>query len=251
LGVDAAGLVSVGWSPKLDLVIKTGKNSRCRVIGFADIEVKGAIQIKGTLAAPTIDGEVTSKSGVLTFYNNAFRVNDGKAVFRFSQGFNPYVDINASVRKSNVDILLSIQGMADQLVKNLTSQPYLSEAEIYSLLNWSQLRGDAPLTPQDVVTGNLSVLTDTLFGDLLSDLGQSLNVDYLYLEPDKELKGYRINVGNYVTDQLFLSYSQSIFNSDQAYQWNLDYYLTPSWVLGYNFSIQEGPSWELAYRIKF
>ncbi|MCL6588340.1 MAG: translocation/assembly module TamB domain-containing protein [Firmicutes bacterium] len=250
LGVEPGGPVSIGWSPKLDLVIQTGKASRCRVIGFADLAVKGVVRIKGTLAAPALSGEVSSRSGVLTFYNNAFRVNQGKAVFKNAQGFNPYLEINAGLRKSNVEVFLNIKGTVEQLDIQLTSQPYLSDTELYSLLNWSQLRGDEPLTPQDVVSGNISVLTDTLFGDFLATLGQSLNVDYLYLEPDSELKGFRISVGTHVTDQLILSYSQSIFNSDQAYLWSLDYYLTPNWVLGYNYSIQEGYSWELAYRIK-
>ena len=94
------------------------------------------------------------------------------------------------------------------------------------------------------------MVTDTLFGDMLYGLKKSLNIDYLYFEPDIQQKDLRINVGEFITKDLFLSYSRMVINEPDE-SWNLDYYLTPSLIFGSNFSIKEGTAWRLMYQIQF
>jgi autotransporter translocation and assembly factor TamB len=253
VGVSPAGKNSkIAWLPKLNLVIKVENNTRCRVIGFADLAIKGAVQVKGTPAEPVLNGEIDSNNGVLTFYNNAFRIKKAKAVFKFSQGYNPYLDLESSLKRAQEEIYLNIKGLApDGINISLTSQPFMPQANIFGLLNWTELEAGESLNPQDVISGNISVVTDTIFGDFLYQLRQTLNVNYLYLEPDRENNDFRINMGSFLTQQLSYSYSRSIFpENKKSWTISFNYYFDPTFSLEYNYSDIDGAIWRLIYQIQ-
>ena len=239
------------WSPELDLAIKAGKNIRYRQYGLADVAVEGQITMKGPLNNLAINGTAQSKTGVLTVYGQSFKVNKATAVFKDSQGFTPYIDVDSSLKTSKVEVFLSVKGqIGENLLYNLSSQPYLSQSELFAALNWSDLNGEEPLTMDGVVSGNLSIVTDTLFGDAFYEIRRALGVDYFYLEQDYRDRKFRINVGDYITDQLFLSYSRSV-NDESDDVWGLDYQLTPKLLAGSTYSYTEGTSYRLMYRIHF
>lgn len=255
LGLNSGTATKIGWNPRLDLAIKTGSNVRGRFVGMADVKIRGAIQVKGVLNNPTLEGQLSSNSGILTFYNQTFRVNTGKVVFKPEQGYMPYIEVSSSLKRPTIEFFLDIQGMLDNININLTSQPYLSQADIFSMLNWETLRGEEPLTPKELLTNNLSSVTDTVLGDFLYRVRQTLNVDYLYLEPDKQMSNFRLSIGSYVTSQLFVSYSSTVFNQKSLDSWSLDYHFDPNLSLGYSYTLDENnlwsTYWRLMYQIRF
>lgn len=239
------------WKPNLNINIQAGKNVRYRQVGLADITTEGMINVKGNIEAPLLQGEVYSDRGVLTFYGQTFKVNRGKAKFEYSQGDKPYVEVDSSLTYPKVEVILTIKGqIGGNITINLTSQPYLTQNDLYALLNWSELRGDKPMTVNGIVSGNISFLTDTIFGDVFYQLRRALNVDYLYLEHDFRENDFRINVGDYVTDDLFLSYSR-LFNDTSKDNWGIDLHLTPRLVAGTSYTMDYGTSWRLTYKIQF
>lgn len=255
LGINSSAAAEVGWNPRLDLAIKTGSNVRGRFVGLADVRVRGAVRVKGVLNNPSLEGQLSSNSGILTFYNQTFRVNTGKAIFKQEQGYIPYIEVSSSLKRPTIEFFLDIQGMLDNINISLTSQPYLSQADIFSMLNWETLRGEEPLAPKDLLTNNLSSVTDTVLGDFLYQVRQTLNIDYLYLEPDKQMNNFRLSIGNYVTDQLFISYSSRVFNQKPLDSWSLDYHFDPHLSLGYSYTLDENNQgeayWQLMYQIRF
>ncbi len=252
LGMGAGKNSDIAWQPRFDVKIKAEHNTRCRVIGFADLIIKGAVNLKGTLMEPLLEGEINSNSGVLTFYNNTFRIKKGKAVFRYSQGYNPYLEIESSIKRAQTEINLNVKGLApDGMNISLTSRPFMTQADIFELLNWTDLEAGQPINPQDIINQNLSMVTDTIFGDFLYELRQSLNINYLYLEPDQAQNDFRINLGSYLTQQLSYSYSRSIFpENEKSWIFSLSYYFDPVWSLEYNYSPLDGTVWRLRYQIQ-
>lgn len=252
IGVSSSKFNPATWQPQFNLRIKAGANTRFRVIGLADLPINGEVQLKGNLAEPALEGEVGASSGVLTFYSNAFRIKKAKAVFKFSQGFNPYLEMESSLRRAQAEIFLNIKGIApDNINISLTSQPYMPQANILGLLNWMQLGNNQTLSPEEVISGNISFVTDTIFEDFLYQLRQTLNVKYLYLEPDRRNNDFRINMGSYLTQQLSYSFSRSIFpENKQSWNLSLSYYLNPYLSLEYNYSMLDGTIWRLIYQIK-
>ncbi|NLY75201.1 MAG: hypothetical protein GX075_07835 [Firmicutes bacterium] len=242
---------SIAWNPSFDLRVTTGKNVRYRQIGLADIEVESDLRIGGDLQKPLISGEANSDKGVLTLYGQTFKVKNAKAAFKFSQGFNPYIDVDSRMSTPAAEVILTVKGqIGENLAINLYSYPPLAEEDLFAMLNWSELRGDKPLTVKGVATTNLSMITDTVFGEVFYELRQALDLDYLYLERDFIEDEFRVNLGEYVSDGLFLSYSRSL--SDQPKEkWELEYYLTSNLIVGGSFPKEEETSWRLTYRFRF
>ena len=242
---------SIEWNPSFDLRVTTGKNVRYRQIGLADISVRGDLRIKGDLKEPLISGEAISNKGVLTLYGQTFKINKGKAVFKYSEGCYPYVDIDSSVLTPKAEVFLSVKGqIGADLSTNLYSYPSLSEEDLFASLNWSELRGDKPLSIQGVANTNLSMVTDTMFGEVFYELRQALHLDYLYLEHDYTEDEFRINAGDYVSNKLFLSYSRSVSDEPKE-KWGLHYHLTSNLTAGGAYSLEDGASWRLTYRFRF
>lgn len=240
------------WTPELDLKIKAGKNVRYRQIGIADVGVSGEITVKGDGYQPKLEGKVFSEKGVLTIYGQNFIVQRGLAVFRPENGAQPYLEVDSNYRTPKAEIFLTVRGQVGAgLTVNLSSQPYLSREEIYTLLNWSLLNGEEPLTVDGMIGSNLSFVTDSLFGDVFNGVRNSLHLDYLYLETNYTENEFRINMGDYITDELFLSYSRSIVSGDPQETWGLDYHLTPKLKLGGTYSIEDQMLWKLTYGFRF
>ena len=245
------GKSGVKWNPRFDLRVTTGKKVRYRQVGIADIPVRGDLRIRGDLKKPLISGEAVSNKGVLTIYGQTFKINRGKAVFKYSEGFYPYVDIESSVLTPKAEVYLTIKGqIGDDVAINLSSYPSLSEEDLFALLNWSELRGDKPLSIQGIANTNLSMVTDTVFGEVFYELRQALHLDYLYLEHDYIEDEFRISAGDYVSSRLFLSYSRSVTSLPKE-KWGLDYHLTSHLTAGGTYSIEDGTSWRLTYRFRF
>ncbi|MGE5604513.1 MAG: translocation/assembly module TamB domain-containing protein [Bacteroidota bacterium] len=245
------GTPDVKWNPSFDLKVTTGKNVRYRQVGIADISVRSNLRIGGDLKKPLISGEAVSNKGVLTLYGQTFKINKGKAIFKYSEGVYPYVDIESSVLTPKAEVFLTVKGqIGDDVSVNLYSYPSLSEEDLFALLNWSELRGDKPLSVQGIANTNLNIVTDTVFGEVFYELRQALHLDYLYLEHDYTADEFRISAGDYVSSKLFLSYSRSVADLPKE-KWGLDYHLTSNLTAGGTYSLEDGTSWRLTYRFRF
>ncbi len=89
-----------------DLNAIVGKNVRVRGSGYGaglDIGVGGSVKVGGTLAAPTLAGTVASTGGTLTYFDRAFRVQEGNVRFDPSDGVLPTLHAVATSSIVNPD----------------------------------------------------------------------------------------------------------------------------------------------------
>jgi Uncharacterized protein conserved in bacteria len=243
---------SSAWNPTLMIGIRTRGNVRYRQPGLADVTLRGKVQVEGNFDEPKIEGEVETQEGIITLYSRTFKVNHGKVTFDFADGYLPYIDINSSLRSSKAEIFLDVKGrVGNNITVNLTSEPYMSQSDLLAELNWPQFDDNkTPMAMNDVITGNIGVLTDTIFGDFLYQLRSAFDLDYLYLEPNYQQNDLRLYVGRNITKDLFLSYSRSFMDTSKDV-WELDYQITPRLSLGSNFTTLDETSWLLMYRFNF
>lgn len=239
------------WDPTLSIKVNTRDNVRFRQIGLADIDVNGKLQIGGKWSDPTIEGEATSKQGIVTFYGQTFKINRAKATFTHEQGYMPYIDLNSSLRTSRAEVFLTAKGqVGSDIAVNLSAEPFMSKTEIFAMLNWPEFNDEKTTEINDVLAGNLSVVTDTVFGDFLYQVRNVFDLDYLYLQPNYQESDLRLNVGRNIGKDVFLSYSRS-FMYNQKDQWGLDYHINSRLSLGADYSVLDGTSWRLTYRFGF
>jgi len=121
-----------------DLRATAGKNVRVRGNGYGaglDIGASGSVTLGGTLASPTLAGTVASTGGTLTYFDRAFRVQEGNVQFTPADGVLPALHAVASSTVVNpdpdrarnpygsVDITIRVDGPIQGLKIGLTSNP--------------------------------------------------------------------------------------------------------------------------------
>ncbi len=89
-----------------DLQATAGKNVRVRGSGYGaglDIGVDGSAKLGGSLAAPTLAGAFNSTGGSLTYFDRAFRVQQGSVQFNAADGVLPTLHAVAITSVVNPD----------------------------------------------------------------------------------------------------------------------------------------------------
>jgi hypothetical protein len=132
----SAGTLSLPLA--FDLAATAGKNVRVRGSGYGaglDIGVAGSVKLGGTLASPTLAGAFESTGGTLTYFDRAFRVQEGSVQFTPSGGLLPTLHAVATTNIVNpdpdrarnpygsADITIKVDGPIAGLKVGLTSNP--------------------------------------------------------------------------------------------------------------------------------
>lgn len=122
----------------LDLRATAGRNVRVRGSGYGaglDIGVAGSVNLAGTLAAPTLAGTFDSTGGTLTYFDRAFRVQQGSVRFDPADGVLPTIQAVATTTVVNPDpdrarnpygsavVTIRVNGPIAGLRFDLTSSP--------------------------------------------------------------------------------------------------------------------------------
>ncbi|HEY5427267.1 MAG TPA: translocation/assembly module TamB domain-containing protein, partial [Candidatus Tumulicola sp.] len=95
----------------------------------------GGVHLEGTLAAPQLDGTIASTGGTLTYFDRAFRVQEGSVAFVPSDGVRPTIHAVAATNVVNpdpdrarnpygsADITIDVDGPIDGLKIGFTTNP--------------------------------------------------------------------------------------------------------------------------------
>ncbi len=145
---------SAGWAAQFplafDVAATVGKNVRVRGSGYGaglDIGATGSVQLGGTLAAPTLAGAFKSTGGTLTYFDRAFRVQQGNVRFNAADGVLPTLHAVATTSVvnpdpdrarnpyGNADVTITVDGPIAGLKIGLESNPAgYSRDEILALI---------------------------------------------------------------------------------------------------------------------
>jgi len=178
----------------LDLSIDAASDVRLQG-GPVDVGANGRLRVGGTLAAPTVAGQLESvNGGTLSFYRT-FRIADGSMLdFDPSDGVIPTADVNATTTVSDppTDVSIHVTGLATALNVALSSDPAYSRSQILGLLVGAQAlgavqgvttTGGTRSNPfQAAAAGELgSLLTQNVLEPFSSQLGGALGLSDLAL----------------------------------------------------------------------
>ena len=98
-------------------------------------EARGNIQVQGSPEQPILMGKITIQPGSkLIFKDKPFDIQNAVVQFQGTKEINPDIYISASSRVADYDISLLVQGLAKSLTITPTSQPPLSQNDIFTLL---------------------------------------------------------------------------------------------------------------------
>lgn len=149
--------VHVTSSPQLDF-----QNSYAKLAGSVDLN------IRGTVASPSILGRIQITDGSATFANTKYQLQRGDIYFTNPVRIDPTIDIDATAQVENYEITVGLHGTASNLKPTYRSEPPLSEADVFALLALGRTQEEAQIYREQQLAAGTDPTTSALLGGALN-----------------------------------------------------------------------------------
>jgi autotransporter translocation and assembly factor TamB len=206
-----------------------------------------------------VTGRADVEEGILTFEGRRYVLTRGAIDFNNPTRIDPFFDLEAETRvrvpQQTYRVTVRGSGTVDRIVPEVTSDPYMPQAEVLALLFGNAAPGQdvefrqysTDITPQQQLMRELA--TRQLTAPVSSEVGrvveQAFGVDTFQLTPslvDPNQQSSRLDpaarlvIGKRLSERLFLTYSRSLSSSTSDQILLLEYDQTDrfSWVLSRN-----------------
>jgi outer membrane protein insertion porin family len=239
-------VVAAGWQSRVSLRIHLSapgtlavRNNLADVTGSADLEVTG------TLAQPSVIGEVTlNEGGRVRLQNIDYRVVRGTINFQNPFRIDPYFDVTLESRISGglseieagpIDVTITITGTLDRVIPTITSDPPASDITLFSLLGFGSFTGNTSGTngsPTSAFsTQSLLYQSINLFSSKVLPFADAFTIDPGNISKTGDT-GPKVTIEKRFSNKLraFVIYS----TKDSKNRIVLEWQATPDWVLQFN-----------------
>jgi len=205
--------VHIVTTPELQMQTTT-----LRISGNADL------QLRGTVAKPTLLGRADITEGELYFNGSKYHLERGEVSFRAPSGIVPNLDMQMSTRVRDYDITVSLTGTPDKLKLQYHSEPPLPEADIVSLLALGRTREESAQQQGNSAFGadaSNAILSQALNATVSSRVqnlfgGSRIKIDPQGLSTETTTShGPQVTIEQQVTNQLTVTYSTNVSQSSQ------------------------------------
>lgn len=205
-------------------------------------EAVGLLNISGSPESPILKGKIDIKRGSkIIFKDKPFDVQTASINFQQAKEINPDLYISANARVSEYDINVLIQGPAKSPSIKPSSQPPLSESDIFSLLALgitSKTDQNLSSDTQQKQTG-LEVLAaisnqSQLNKKIQEKLGLTVQLAPS-IDSTKNIAVPKVVVSKKLSDKFNASYSKPFTGNDQNQEVKLQYLYNPKLSLHLNY----------------
>jgi len=182
----------------------------------ANVELRGNVGIIKRYGDPLIlTGNINTVRGTYEFLGKLFRIDEGLVSFQGTPEINPFLNIKAQYRVSNVDISVNIGGTAKKPEIKLSSNPTMEETDILSYLVFgtsSDRLGAGQRISLQQQAGE--VLGGIAAGELKGIVGDKFALDVISVRAGES--GPEVEVGKYLTDDLYVAYERGTSQASTA-----------------------------------
>ncbi len=192
----------------LNMQIHMSRNNWVRGQG-ANIELRGNLDIQKEFhESLRIVGNISVIRGTYENFGKVFRIEDGNVSFSGGQEIDPFLDITALYRVSNVNVFINIGGRASEPKIALTSDPAMSETDIVSYLVFGASSSDISSGERSAIGGVASGLAGGIAAAQLESLmGNVVSLDVV------SISGTNVEVGKYLTEDLYIAFERGTTDS--------------------------------------
>lgn len=175
----------------------------------------GDIYVKGNTSTPQLQGEIKVDRGQYLFNGKPFALKQGTIIFAgdVEKKTSLYVIASKDLTKAKVDVI--VKGPVKKPVISFRSNPPMPQKEILSWLLFD--RGTSEISPfqGSQLSESISNLDSSNQGpDILTKIRSALGVDRLEIQRNDDLEngGVSVQVGKYISDNIFISVNKSDVN---------------------------------------
>ncbi|GJM15525.1 MAG: translocation/assembly module TamB [Thermodesulfobacteriota bacterium] len=193
----------------LNLRVDMKRNNWVRGQG-ANVELRGDLDIKKDFDDPIrIIGNIGVIRGTYENFGKVFRIQEGGRVsFSGREEIDPFLDITAQYRVSDINIYINIGGQASAPKITLTSDPAMSETDIVSYLVFGASSTDISSGERSAAGGIASGLAGGIAAAQLERLmGNAVSLDVV------SISGTNVEVGKYLTEDLYIAFERGTTDS--------------------------------------
>lgn len=149
--------VRIQSSPQLNF-----QNAYAKLAGDVDL------RLRGTLATPSLLGQVSITEGSATIAGTRYELQRGDILFANPVRIEPSIDLNATARVEDYDITLGIHGTLGKMAVSYRSDPPLPEADVVALLALGRTQSEQGIYGQQQEQTLANPTTQALLGGALN-----------------------------------------------------------------------------------
>jgi outer membrane protein assembly complex protein YaeT len=195
---------------------------------IAKVEATANLRLVGPFTDPSMVGRVTlNDGGEIILNQQPYYIQRGIITLANEAQIEPLLDIQAQTKVGDYDVTLRLTGTPERLVTTLTSEPPLSEPDIFSLLLTGKTSSETQGREfQMARTQALALLAGQAGSELAGEARRALHLSTLRIDPgliaSESDPGARLTLGEDITRNLSLVYSMNLTNGgDQI--WTAEY----------------------------
>jgi outer membrane protein assembly complex protein YaeT len=240
-------VVAAGWQSQVSLRIRLNAPGTLAVRNnLADVTGSANLEVTGTLAQPSVIGEVTlNEGGRVQLQTIDYRVVRGTINFQNPFRIDPYFDVTLESRVSGglseiesgpIDVTITITGTLDRITPTITSDPPASDVTLFSILGLGSFTGTTGTAGGASPFGSLSTesllyQSLNLFGSRVLPFADAFSIDPGNLDATGD-QGPKVSIEKRFSNRLraLVVYSTRDGRNRVLLEWQV----TPDWVLQFN-----------------
>jgi len=171
------------------------------------MEMSGDLQITKEMEQPfVLSGGITIVRGFASIYGKRFVMQQGQVTFTGSPDINPLLDITVNHTVSNYLVAIHVEGKARKPEITFSSTPELPQSDILSLLIVGKTTDRLTSSEQQSVSSQLTGAAGSMIAGNFKRPSAGAWPRHAHHRRGRELRGGSVSVGQYVTQDIFMSY---------------------------------------------
>jgi translocation and assembly module TamB len=173
---------------------------------MADVEMGGNLQLKGTLEAPVVLGNVASTRGTVNILGSSFDLSRARVQFSNPATIDPDIDIVGTTTKGDDEITVRVSGRASKAQLLFSSSSGKSQADVLRELLGSSGAGGA----NAIASSTARLAAAGVASPILSSVGTATSLHIVPLPTTAEGEEFLFSVGKDLGGGLGVTYYKGL-----------------------------------------
>jgi len=191
-----------------------------------DVQLTGNMDVGMRAGLPAAAGELKAVHGTFRLLGRVFEIERGKVTLYGDEvALNPELDLSLITYVSGTLIRVQLLGTALEPELILTSEPYLSEADIISMLLFGQQMYQLDSGQEDLLRSRTNEILASYGASQLQDqVGSQMGIDIITYGQgtDKDSTAGSLTIGKYLSPKVLMKYER-VLDKRSAYYVHLNY----------------------------